>query len=215
MILHWLRRRGPGWRWRAILSGTGALCTGTVLIVITLTKFIHGAWVVLAVIPALVSLFLRIHRHYDEAVLQLAAIPTDPPRAFTHTVLVPIKEINRPVLTALQYARSLSPNVRAVCVSIDPAATQGIQSQWERWNPGIDLVIMESPYRSIVGPLLEYIDQVQKERHDDLVTVILPEFVPLRWWHHLLHNQTALLLKGALLFRRDVVVTSVPYHLDR
>ncbi len=217
MIMHWIRSRSQGWRWRSIINGIGALSTGTVLIVISLTKFVHGAWVVLVVIPTLVILFLRIHRHYEEAEQELvvSSLPT-PLGAITHIVLVPISGITRPVLTALQYARSLSPTVRAVYVSTDAAATQQIESLWKPWNPGIDLVILESPYRSIVGPLLEYIDQVQKkERYTSLVTVVLPEFVPRRWWHHLLHNQTALLLKGALLFRKDVVVMSVPYHLHR
>ncbi len=215
--MHWIRSRSQGWRWRSIINGIGALSTGTVLIVISLTKFVHGAWVVLVVIPTLVILFLRIHRHYEEAEQELAvsSLPT-PLGAITHIVLVPISGITRPVLTALQYARSLSPTVRAVYVSTDAAATQQIESLWKQWNPGIDLVVLESPYRSIVGPLLEYIDQVQKkERYTSLVTVVLPEFVPRRWWHHLLHNQTALLLKGALLFRKDVVVMSVPYHLHR
>jgi hypothetical protein len=101
-----------------------------------------------------------------------------------------------------------------VYINTDAVAAEQIQSAWERWNPGIDLVILESPYRSIIGPLLDYIDREQKER-GVVVIVVLPEFVPRRWWHHLLHNQTALLLKGALLFHKDVVVTSVPYHLSR
>ncbi|MBI3609962.1 MAG: APC family permease [Nitrospirae bacterium] len=215
MLVRWFRRRDPGWRWRAAINGIGALLTGTVLVVIAMTKFIHGAWVVLVIIPALVSMFLRIHLHYKQVGRQLAVHPTEPPRAVSHTVLVPISGITRPVLTALEFARSLSPAVRAVYINTDAAAAEQIQSGWERWKPGIDLIILESPYRSIIGPLLDYIDQVQKERENGLVIVVLPEFVPRRWWHHLLHNQTALLLKGALLFRRDVVVTSVPYHLNR
>lgn len=214
MLVRWFRHRESGWRWRAVINGVGALLTGTVLVVIALTKFIHGAWVVMVIIPALVSMFLRIHLHYKQVGRQLAVHPTEPPRAVSHTVLVPISGITRPVLTALEFARSLSPTVRAVYINIDAAAAEQIQTAWKKWNPGIDLVILESPYRSIIGPLLDYIDQEQKELRG-LVIVVLPEFVPRRWWHHLLHNQTALLLKGALLFRKDVVVTSVPYHLSR
>jgi hypothetical protein len=214
MLVRWFRRRDAGWRWRAAINGVGALLTGTVLIVIALTKFIHGAWVVLVIIPALVSMFLRIQFHYKLVGRQLAVHPTEPPRAVSHTVLVPISGITRPVLTALEFARPLSPTVRAVYINTDAVAAEQIQSAWERWNPGIDLVILESPYRSIIGPLLDYIDREQKER-GVVVIVVLPEFVPRRWWHHLLHNQTALLLKGALLFHKDVVVTSVPYHLSR
>ena len=214
MLVRWFRRRESGWRWRAVINGVGALLTGTVLIVIALTKFIHGAWVVLVIIPALVSMFLRIQFHYKLVGRQLAVHPTEPPRVVSHTVLVPISGITRPVLTALEFARSISPTVRAVYINTDAAAAEQIQSAWTRWNPGLELVLLESPYRSIIGPLLDYIDREQKER-GGLVIVVLPEFVPRRWWHHLLHNQTALLLKGALLFRKDVVVTSVPYHLSR
>ena len=215
MVMHWHRFRGPGWRWRAIINGTGALATGTVLVVIASTKFIHGAWIVLIVIPALVYLFLNINRHYQEVERQLEVSPTEPLRAFTHIVLVPISGINRPVVSALRYAKSLSPNVRPLYVATSDSATEQMVEQWKRWDPGIELVILESPYRSILGPLLEYIDQVKKEANDVLVTVVLPEFIPRRWWHQLLHNQSALLLKWALLFRKDVVVTDVPYHLEQ
>jgi hypothetical protein len=110
---------------------------------------------------------------------------------------------------------SLSPKVQAVYVGVDDAATKQIQAAWKEWNTGVELVVLQTPYRTIVAPLMEYLDVIKKERGNDLVTVILPEFVPRKWWHHLLHNQTALLLKGALLFRKDVIVTDVPYHLDR
>jgi hypothetical protein len=215
MVLRWRRRREPGWGWRAAVNATGALATGTVLLVIASAKFTHGAWMVLVVIPLLVWVFLSIHRHYENVERQLRVDLTRPPHGYNHTVLVPISGINHPVVTALQYARSLSPRVRAVYVSLDASETKKIQAQWEQWNPGIDLVVLEPSYPTIVAPLLEYIDVVKKERDDDLVTVVLPEFVPRRWWHHVLHNQTALLLKGALLFRKDVVVTDVRYHLDR
>ena len=214
MVLRWRRLREPGWWWRAAVNATGALATGTVLLVIASAKFTHGAWMVLAVIPVLVWVFVSIHRHYEDVERQLRVDLTRPPHGYNHTVVVPISGINHPVVTALQYARSLSPRVRAVYVSLDASETKKIQTQWEQWNPGIDLVVLEPSYPTVVAPLLEYIDVVKKERDDDLVTVILPEFVPKRWWHHVLHNQTALLLKGALLFRKDVVVTDVPYHLD-
>ena len=215
MLVRWFRRREPGWRWRAAVNGFGALATGTVLIVIAMTKFIHGAWVVLVIIPALVSMFRRVHFHYKLVERQLSVRPTEPPRLVVHTVLVPISGITQPVLTALEFARSISTTVRAVYVNTDASAVEQMQTMWKRWNPGIDLVILDSPFRSVTGPLLDYIDRVQKEQGNGFVIVVLPEFVPRRWWHHLLHNQTALLLKGALLFHKDVVVTSVPYHLSR
>jgi hypothetical protein len=132
-----------------------------------------------------------------------------------NTVIIPIGGIHRAVLTALDYARSLSSDVRAVYVDVDPKATEEVRREWERWSNGVPLIVLESPYRSLMEPLLEYIDAADAERPDDYVTVLLPEFVPARWWHHLLHNQRALLIKGALLFRPNVVVTSVPFHLTR
>jgi hypothetical protein len=130
-------------------------------------------------------------------------------------VLIPIGGIQRAVVKALQYGRTLSSDVRAVYVDIDPGATQAIRDQWPAWGQGVELVILPSPYRSLLEPLLEYIETVQKDAPQGYVTVVLPEFVPRRLWHHLLHNQHALLIKGALLFKPNVVVTSVPFHLGR
>jgi hypothetical protein len=127
-------------------------------------------------------------------------------------VLVPIGGIQRAVVKALQYARARAADVRAVYVDIDPAATQAIREQWPRWGQQVELVVLESPFRSLMEPLLEYIEQVQAGDPNGYVTVILPEFVPRRLWQHLLHNQHALLVKGALLFKPNVVVTSVPFH---
>jgi hypothetical protein len=132
-----------------------------------------------------------------------------------HVVIVPIGGIQRAVVKALRYASTLSPDVRAVYVEIDPAATAQLRQQWAEWGQGVDLVILESPYRSLMEPLLEYIEDIQHRDPAGYVTVILPEFVPERLWQHLLHNQHALLIKGALLFKRNVVVTSVPFHLGR
>lgn len=214
MIVHWRRARGPGWQWRAVLNGVGATATGVVLVVVASAKFVHGAWVVLVVIPLLVWLFVTIHRHYLDVNWQLQISPDAPLRGLTHTVVVPIPGITRPVYNALQYAKSLSPRVQAVYVGLDAEETKKVQESWTRWNPGVELVVLEAPYRAIVGPLLEYLNVVEQEHRDDLITVVLPEFVPRRWWQHFLHNQTALLLKGALLFRKNVVVVDVPYHLN-
>jgi nucleotide-binding universal stress UspA family protein len=130
-----------------------------------------------------------------------------------NVVLVPISGVHRAVVRAIRYARSLSRDVRAVYVETDPASTEEIRSAWQRWGEGAQLVVLKSHYRSLMEPLLDYIEEVDAERPDDFVTVVLPEFVPGRWWHHLLHNQRALLIKGALLFKPNTVVISVPYHL--
>jgi hypothetical protein len=116
---------------------------------------------------------------------------------------------------AVDYARMLAPDVRALYVEVDPVVTEQLRRDWDEWGRGVPLVVLPSPYRSLLEPLLEYIEQISELRPDDYVTIVLPEFVPARWWHHLFHNQRALLIKGALLFKRNIVVTSVPFHLTQ
>jgi hypothetical protein len=119
------------------------------------------------------------------------------------------------VVGALDYALTLSSDVRAVYIDVDPSATNQVLRDWDRWGRGAPLVVLASPFRSLMEPLLEYIEQLDAEHPDGYVTVVLPEFVPARWWHHLFHNQRALLIKGALLFKPKTIVTSVPFHLER
>jgi hypothetical protein len=138
------------------------------------------------------------------------------PPDFQHTVLVLIGDVHRGVVRALQYARTLAPTatIRAVYVETDPARTGRLEEKWSRWGLGVPLVVLNSPYRLLLGPVVEYIDQLQRQRGPNhIVTIVLPEFLPARWWQQVLHNQTALLLKGQLLFRKNLVVTDVPYHL--
>ena len=130
-------------------------------------------------------------------------------------MIVPIGGLQRAVVEALRYGESLSDDVRAIYVDVDSASTEKIKLEWYMWGGRAQLVVLDSPYRSVMEPLLEYIEEVERERPDDYVTVILPEFVPAQWWQHLLHNQRALLIKGALLFRPNTVVTSVPFHLAK
>ena len=134
-----------------------------------------------------------------------------------HRVVVPISGVHRGVVYALEYAKAISPDdeVTAVYVDLDEEATRKLREKWERWGQGIKLVILPSPYRELTRPLLRYIERLKRRDEGAFVTVVIPEFVPARWWQHLLHNQSSLLLKGALLFRKGVVVTSVPYHLER
>jgi hypothetical protein len=166
-------------------------------------------------IPTLVVMFEVTRRHYDQVASELRLGEWRPEPAGHHTVLVPIGGVQRAVVKALQYASRLADDVRAVYVDIDPTATQAVRQQWAEWGQGVELIVLESPYRSLMEPLLEYIEQVQAEGANAYVTVVLPEFVPRRIWHHLLHNQHALLIKGALLFKPNVIVTSVPFHLGR
>jgi amino acid transporter len=213
MVRRWLRRREPGWRWRAGLNGVGALATGLVMVTIAVTKFVHGAWIVLLLIPLLVLVFVMIRRHYDDVARQLSLDDFAPPPPMTNTVLVLVGDVHRGVVTALQYALTLSESPKAVFVETDPERTRRLEEKWGKWGMGVPLIVLASPYRSILGPLIEYIDTLQRLGPNHMVTLVLPEFIPARWWQQILHNQTALLIKGTFLFRKNVVITDVPHHL--
>ena len=180
------------------------------------TKAHEGAWIILLLIPVHVMFFRATKRHYDivASELSLKGWANESPRR-QNTVLVPISGVHRAVVQAVEYAKTLSPDVRAVVRERRPDNDRSPAENWEPWGQGVPLVVLDSPYRSLMEPFLEYIEQVDAERPDDFLTVVLPEFVPAKWWHHLFHNQRALLIKGALLFKPNVVVTSVPFHLRR
>jgi len=215
MVIHWRRSGAAGWRTSAWVNGIGALVTGVVLVIVAVTKAAEGAWLILLMIPALVALFTITRRHYDHVASELTLRDWRPEIPGRHVVLVPIGGIQRAVVKALQYARTLSPDVRAVYVEMDPAGTEALRRQWPEWGQGVGLAVLASPYRSLLEPLLDYIEEIRRDEPSTYITVILPEFVPRRLWQHLLHNQHALLIKGALLFTPNVVVTSVPFHLGR
>ena len=213
MVLHWRREGGVGWRTSAAINGAGALVTGVVLIVVAITKAAEGAWTILLLIPLNVVLFRVTRRHYDIVASQLTLRGWQRQARRHNTVLVPISGIQRAVVGAVDYARTLSSDVRAIYVNLDTSATEHLKREWEQWGDGVPLVVLQSPYRSLMEPLLDYIERVSAEQPEGYVTIVLPEFVPARWWHHLFHNQRALLIKGALLFKPNTVVTSVPFHL--
>jgi len=199
------------------INGVGALVTAVVLLTLAVTKFVEGAWIVVVVIPVLVTTFVVMHRHYNEVAHELSLEGFEGPPRFQHTVLVLVGDVHRGVVRAVQYARTLAPNavVRAVYVETDPTRTARIEDRWGKWGLGVPLVVLTSPYRSLLRPLLDYLDQIQARGDEQMVTIVLPEFLPRHWWQHVLHNQTALLVKGALLFRRNTVVADVPYLLKR
>lgn len=216
MVRRWVRLRGSSWRQSAVINGIGATATLVVLLIIGSTKFVEGAWLVIVLIPILVLLFLGIHAHYVNASRQLSLEGLAPPPPLRNTVIVPVSTLHRGVINALKYAESMAPgNVTAVHVSMDEEQTAKLRAKWSKWGGDTPLVVLDSPYRSLVRPLLRYVDEVDRRWDNDVITVVLPEFVPARWWHNLLHNQTALLIKSALLFRRNRIVVSVPYQLDR
>jgi amino acid transporter len=215
MVIHWRKTKEPGWKTSAFINGFGAIVTGVVLLIVAVTKTLEGAWIVLLLIPLIVVIFKKTRHHYDHVARQLTLRGYEPAPRAHNTVVLPIGGLQRAVVEALRYAETLSDDVRAVYVDIDPRATEQIKRDWLQWGGKVKLIVLPSPYRSVMEPLLEYIRQVEMERPDGYVSVILPEFVPAKWWQHLLHNQSALLIKGALLFRPNLVVTSVPFHLER
>lgn len=215
MVRRWLRLKEPGWRWGIWISGVGSLATGIVLVTLAFTKFLEGAWIVVFVIPGLVMIFLTVHRHYERVAAELSLDGYQGPPQFQHTVLVLTGDVHRGVVRAVQYAKTLAPlaTVRGVYVETDPVRTSRMEEKWAAWGMEVPLVVLTSPYRSLLRPLLDYLDQIQARGDDQMVTIVLPEFLPRRWWQHFLHNQTALLIKGALLFRKNTVVADVPYIL--
>ncbi len=213
MVKHWLAGKEKGRLKGIIINGVGTVTTAVVLLIIAVEKFNHGAWIVLIAIPALVYLTTRIHSHYLAVAEQLTVCPVKGDEFKHHTVIIPISGIQMAVLNAIKYAKALSTDVSAVYVCLDAVETEKVKAKWDMQCMGVPLVVLESPYRSIIEPLVDFIEEIRTEYKDSVITVVLPEFVPSRWWHHLLHNQTALLIKGILLFKKGVVSTSVPFHL--
>jgi hypothetical protein len=219
MVVRWWKRREPGWQRSIVFNGLGALATFVVLLVVATTKFLDGAWMVVVLLPLLILMFRGINKHYEQADVELAAETPIDPEEISHQVIVPIAALNQVALQTLAYARSIARDaddmVSAVHITDNPELAETLRMQWEEWQCGVQLTIIESPYRSLVGPLLAYIDAMHAQFPNKTLTVILPEMVPAHWWENVLHNQTALRLKAALLFRPGVVVANVPYHLRR
>jgi amino acid transporter len=215
LVRRWRRLRSPGWRWRAALNLIGASVTGLVLVIVLIAKAGEGAWLVILVIPLIVALLLAIHRHYMlvQDALVIDRLDEEPPAMGPPIVVVPVGRLDRATARAVSFARSISPAVRAVHVTTSPESSREFRKRWDVWAGKVPLDILESPYRSLVPPVLRYIDEVGK-RGDRPVTVVLASFVPHSWWEWLLHSQTALRLKASLLFRPNTIVIDVPYHFD-
>ncbi len=215
MVLHWYKERGRGWMRRFALNLVGATATFFVLILVIATKFLLGAWIVLAAHaapdPALPGHQPPLRPGGGGAGARRQRFATAYQQA-EQIVIVPIADINKTTVNALNYARTLSPKIVGVHVTDDAEEAAHLQEKWEKWGEGVNLVILESPYRSLMGPLLSYIDMVQKKRPKAMITVLVPEYIPAHWWEQVLHSQTALRLKASLLLRPNTVVTSVPYH---
>jgi len=215
MVMYHRRRREEGWRRALAINGVGTIATSLVTVVILVSKFTEGAWIPAVVIPLLVLLFKGIHRHYRTVDHALTVEPGITIPEIQHTVVVLVgPKIHLGVIQAIAYAKSLRPDfLHAVSVAYDPEQAQALRDQWARFGIDVPLDVLDSPYREINRPVLEYVEELDRRWSSDVVTVVIPELVVRRWWQQLLHNQTALWLKARLLFREGTVVTSVPAHM--
>lgn len=221
MVVHWNRERGTKWLFKALLNGLGALVTGLVVLIITVTKFLYGAWVVLIFIPIMVYIFKKIRAHYnamaEQLHLPLEEIAEGGQEAVgQHIVVVPVASPTKVVYETIKYAKILSNNIIAVNVAYDAESEARLREKWACWNPGVRLVVLQSPYRLLMKPLIRYIEHLAKAKGpNDYITVIIPEFETKKGWHRLLHNQTGWILRTALILKDNVIVTTVPYHLEQ
>jgi len=206
----------PHWQSKMVVNSLGAFSTAVVMLVFATTKFIDGAWIIVFLIPSLVFSFWTIHVHYRKLAAGLSLEHfTEQPRIARHRVIMPIGGVHRGTLAALRYAKTLSDDISAVYVAMDDEETKKLKEKWEIWGDGNRLVILESPYRLFVEPLLEYINEIDVHRQaNEIITIVVPEFVPRHWWANALHTQTAVILRLALIFRKNIVITSVPYQVD-
>ncbi|MBP1703148.1 MAG: Amino acid permease-associated region [Chloroflexi bacterium] len=208
-------KHDPRWKIKMIVNGFGALCTAIVTLVFAVTKFTTGAWIVLILTPTMVLIFWRIHMHYQSLAKSLSLSNYDVPvvQFQRHRVILPVSGVHRGTLQALNYARSLSGDVTAVHVSIDPIDSEKTRQKWNTWGNGTRLVVLDSPYRMLMEPLLEYVQELTRIRQTgEVITIIVPQFVPAKGWQNLLHTQTAFWLRNALFNIPDVVIIEVPYR---
>ncbi len=211
-------RHDKGWRLKMLINGFGAICTAIVMVIFAVTKFREGAWIVLIIIPLLVKIFFTIHHHYKDLAshLSLDKFRGLPARQTRHRVILPVSGIHQGVLEALRYAKLLSEDVTAIHISLDPAETEKVQKKWKIWGEGTRLVILDSPFRLFIEPLLEYIEAIVKNSQpNETITIVVPQFMPSKRWHYALHMRTADVLRQELLSTHGVVVTDVPYHVHQ
>ncbi|MHB1681308.1 MAG: APC family permease [Bacilli bacterium] len=217
LVKRWALTKPDGWLWRGALNTFGAFLSATVTVVFSVAKFTQGAWIVLIVLPLLIYWGLKVRKHYtavaDDLRIDMTKIR---PSAHKTIVIVPIAGVNRVVANTLSYALSISDQVIAFYVGFEDDAILHMEDKWEQWNTGVRLVTARSQYRSIVRPLMRFLATIENwEGEPDHVIVAIPQFIAKHWWQNLLHNQTSLMLRTILLYRKDIVVTTVPYHLTK
>jgi hypothetical protein len=225
MSRHWWRigfhkdeklkgQANEGSQWKIIINGIGALCTAVVTLIFAVTKFTDGAWIIVLLLPTVVYVFFAIYRHYQSLAKDLSldtyGEPSLPAR---HRVIIPVAGIHRGTLEALQYASSLSDDITVVHILLDPEQKAIVENKWRWWGKGVRLVIIESPYRTFLEPFLGYVDELcSAAQPNERLTIVVPQFNPRHWWHNVLHTQTAFWLRFALLSKKGIVITEVPYQ---
>jgi amino acid transporter len=215
MVVHHRRQREPGWRRNAAVNGLGATATALVLVVVLVSKFTAGAWIPTVVIPALVVAFRRVKHHYDDVAAAEAVPIGESVRPLSSTILVLVRGVNIGTMRALAFAESLRPDrILAVSVALEDGDAQRIRAEWAQHHCDVALQIVDSPYRDLTRPILDYIDRIVVEHPGTVVTVVIPELVVRRWWEQILHNHSAFALKARLHFRPDTIVVSVPIQVD-
>ena len=209
-------RYEPRWALKVVINGFGAFCTAVVMLVFAITKFRDGAWIVVFLVPTLAAVFFAIHYHYRDLAAHLSLEQYGaPPRVSRHRVILPISGVHRGTLAALRYARTLSDDITAVHISTDPAEAERLNRKWESWGDGVRLVVLDSPYRLFLEPLVSYIEDIAAHRQpNETITIVVPQFVPRHRWHNLVHSHAATWLRMVLLFKPGIVITDVPYQLD-
>jgi hypothetical protein len=216
MVRHWLREREPGWRRSAMINGVGAVSTAIVTLIFAIAKFALGAWLIIVIIPILVAAMLFIHRQYERRRLEVHVRPEAIIGSSLRRqhVIIPVPEVTRDVVQAVKFGRSMSNDVTAVHVTDDVDHGEEIRSRFERQIPGIPFVIVESPYRQLVRPLIRYLEDTAGRNEDDILVVLLPEYVARHWWEKYLYNENARRIREALLGRKNILIADVPYRRD-
>lgn len=214
MVRRWLTHKLGNWRTKLLINGLGAVVTGIVTMVVAVTKFTHGAWVILVLVPIMVYWFKAVNKHYMDVKKQLDFDNYHHYDGLKHKVIIPAASLTNVVANTIDYATKISDDIKVVHISTDKEFTEKFIKKWDSWNPGVELVVIESQFRSVFDPLVEFIITSDKNKEPgEVVTVLIPEFVTCKWWHRFLHNQTGLMLQNMLVFQTDVVVTTVPFHL--
>jgi len=210
-----LAQGDKGWQWKLVINGVGAISTAVVTLIFAVTKFTDGAWIIVLLLPAIVMSFFAVYRHYQSIARELSLDDFgEPSLSARHRVIVPVAGIHRGTLEALEYANSLSDDITAVHILLDPEERNEVEDKWRSWGKGVRLVIIDSPYRTFLEPFLGYVDELCSiTQPNERLTIVVPQFNPKRGWHNLLHTQTAFWLRLALLSKKGIVITEVPYQV--